>query len=147
MVNKSYSLRPPAVAKDGLETLFRVEMKKDDLAAEGLKPGDAVIVTAQSTGKGGVGVVSLSTDAAKSQGNSSFVKMHPKLREFMGLDLSEKCSISKFEDVQPRVKSIRVSISGKGRVEETQEDITHLASVALGRRMFKYTSDMILSCL
>jgi hypothetical protein len=73
--------------------------------------------------------------------------MHPKLREFMGLDLSEKCSISKFEDVQPRVKSIRVSISGKGRVEETQEDITHLASVALGRRMFKYTSDMILSCL
>jgi hypothetical protein len=135
MVSKTYSLRPPAVAKDGLDTLFRIEMKKDDLSAEGLKPGDGISIVSQSTGKGGVGIVSLSTETAKSQGNTSYVKIHPKLREFIGLELSDKCSITRFEGTQRRIKTINVSVSGnsKARAEDTQEDIAFRATAVLGR--------------
>ena len=135
MVSKSYSLRPPTAGdKDvGLETLFRIEMKRDDLASEGLKSGEAISVISQTTGKGGVGIAWLSTETAKSQGNTSFVKMHPKLREFMGLELSDKCCIARYEGTQQVIQSMAVSLTGKCTADANSEDIVHWAGVALGR--------------
>jgi thiamine monophosphate kinase len=132
MVSKTYSLRPPAVARDGLETLFRVEMKKDDMAVDGIKPGDAIIVTSQSTGKGGVGIAYLSSDTAKSQGNNSFVKVQPKLRDLMGLELSDKCFVSKYEGSQRRVNTVTLSLKSTGTNEDmSTSDLTKWARVAL----------------
>ena len=134
MVSKTYSLRPPAAGdKDvGLETLFRVEMKRDDLAAEGLKPGDAVSVVSQA-GRGGVGVAWLSIDTAKSQGNSPFIKMHPRLRDFMGLELSDKCSIARYDGPQQIIKTVEIQQSGKHGSEMSAGDLQHWAGIALGR--------------
>jgi hypothetical protein len=134
MAPKTYSLRPPAIAKDaGLETLFRIEMKKDDMMAEGIKAGDAIAVTSQTTGKGGVGVAYLSSDTAKSQGNNSFVKIHPKLREFMGLELSEKCSITKYEGGQRRIKIISLSEKGGPHNDGLSTSaVGHWAATTLG---------------
>ena len=56
MAAKTYSIRPPVVAKEAaLEMFFRVEMKRDDIAAEGLKVGDAIAIVSQGSGKSGGG--------------------------------------------------------------------------------------------
>jgi hypothetical protein len=119
------------MAKEHLDTLFRIDMKKDDLAAEGLKPGDAVSVVSQTTGRGGVGVAALSTETAKSMGSTSFVKIDPKLRDFMGLELSDKCDVKKYEGPQRKIKTIHVSYKGVVR-ESSVQSLTHWVGVALG---------------
>jgi hypothetical protein len=133
MRSKIYSVRPPAVSKDGLETLFRVEMKRDDMAAEGLKSGDAISVTSHTTGKGGVGIAYPSSETAKSQGNASFVKVHDRLRKLMGLDLTDKCSIEKYEAGQRRAKTVILSEEGVVKSDATapQLDIVEWAEITL----------------
>lgn len=131
---KLYSLRPSStVAKDvSLETHFRVEMKRDDMGT--IKPGDRILITSQ-TGKGGVGIAFLSSDTSKSSGLNSFVKVSSELRGFLGLELSEKCEISKFEGGLRGAKKVTVVEKGNIAIGEElgEEDLRFYVGVALNQ--------------
>jgi len=131
---KTYNLRPPAGSISGLETLFRVEMKRDDMNAENVKPGDPVLITSQN-GKGGVGIAFLSSDTTKSSSPNSFVKVSPELRDFLGLDLTEKCEIKKYKGSLRKLKKIWVGEKGNNVIGEElgQDEMVYWASSSLGK--------------
>ena len=96
-----YSLRPPGnqakPADPGLERMFRIEMKRDDMAAENIAAGDPILLECPDTKAGGVGIAFLSSDVSKTQGPRPIAKIYDPLKKMFGLTMEDKCAISKYK--------------------------------------------------
>lgn len=107
-----YSLRPPGnqikPTDPGLERMFRIELKKDDMNAENLVAGDSILLECPDTKAGGVGLAFLSSDTSKTQGRPT-LKIYDSLKKMFGLTMEDKCIISKFNGKVRRATKVVVS--------------------------------------
>lgn len=96
-----YSLRPPGnqakPTDPGLERMFRIEMKRDDMATENIAAGDPILLECPDTKAGGVGIAFLSSDVSKTQGPRPTVKIYDPLKKMFGMTMEDKCTVSKFK--------------------------------------------------
>jgi hypothetical protein len=99
--SRLYSLRPPGnqakPTDPGLERMFRIELKRDDMAAEKLATGDPILLECPETKTGGIGIAWLSNDPSKPQGPRPIAKIYDPLKKVFGLTMEDKCVISKYK--------------------------------------------------
>ncbi|QDS75764.1 hypothetical protein FKW77_008675 [Venturia effusa] len=134
-----YSLRLSVKPTDpGLECIFRIELKQNDMKAEGLIPGDAVLLTCSKTKSGGVGVAFLSSDTSPSKVGSSTIKIFESAKTLFGLTLQEKVTIRKWGGVGEKigeakvVKLVDVSGPGNAVMPEVAHSLGYWVGSALG---------------
>ncbi|TLD37684.1 AAA-domain-containing protein [Venturia nashicola] len=135
---KLYSLRPmgnaPKPTDPGLERMFRIEMKKDEMVAENLIQGESILLECPDTNAGGVGTVYQAQDTSKSTGKPT-IKIYDPLKKCFGLTMEDKCTISKFNGKIRRARKVvvtDVSTSDNPVVEEIRHALEYWVGSALG---------------
>jgi hypothetical protein len=138
-----YSLRPPGnqakPTDPGLERMFRIEMKRDDMAAENIAPGDPILLECSETKAGGVGIAFLSSDVSKTQGPRPIAKIYDPLKKMCGLTMEDKCTISKYKDpLQPATKVIVSDMTPANNPvpPEVASYLEHWVGVSLGTEVY-----------
>ncbi|KAE9972619.1 hypothetical protein BLS_001911 [Venturia inaequalis] len=133
-----YSLRPqgnqPKPTDPGLERMFRIELKKDEMNAENLVAGDSVLLECPETKVGGVGIASLANDTSKTTGKPT-LKIYDPLKKCFGLTMEDKCTISKFNGKIRRAGKVvvtDVSSADNLVVEEIKHALEYWVISALG---------------
>ena len=134
-----YSLRPPGnqakPSDPGLERMFRIEMKRDDMAAENIAPGDPILLECPETKAGGVGIAFLSSDVSKTQGLRPIAKIYDPLKKMFGLTMEDKCVISKYGNqfkLATKVIVSDVTLASNPIPVEVQGDLDTWVSLSLG---------------
>lgn len=134
-----YSLRLASKPTDpDLKCMFRVELKKDDMKAEALEEGDAVLLSCSKTRSGGVGIAFRSTDTSPSKVGSSVIKVYEPLKSLFGLSLGEKVTVRKWGGVGEGigrarlVKVVDVSAADNAVMPEVAHKLGYWVGCALG---------------
>lgn len=135
---KLYSLRPQGnqtkPTDPGLERMFRIELKKDEMVSENLESGDSILLECPDTKAGGIGLVFPATDTSKSTGKPT-IKIYDPLKKCFGLTMEDKCTILKFNGKVKRARKVvvaDVSSADNPVMEEVQHALEYWIVSALG---------------
>jgi len=135
-----YNLRPPGnqakPTDPGLERMFRIEMKRDDMTAENIAAGDPILLECLETKAGGVGIAFLSSDVSKAQGPRSIAKIYDPLKKMFGLTMEDKCAISKYRgqfNMAAKVIVSDVTPAGNQVSMENSNYLNYWVSNSLGK--------------
>jgi hypothetical protein len=138
--DRKYSLRPQArpVGDSTLESGFRVYMTPQDMQTEGLAQGDRITLRSESTGVGGVAIVSRATDNIGSKKDGTpIIRISEWLRGSYSFELKDKYFIKRWTGVLQRISTITVTNltpedESNHKTTFTQTQLEYWAGHALG---------------